>query len=232
MPPKFESSFIPKGPIGSTAAPLTARKSERTLLGFLATLIFIISVLAAAGALGYKFYLNYSVKNMKTELAARRAELETETLSEITRLNNRLIAASELTDSHHVLTPVFSFFDIATVRQVRLTEFSYNTLEGEPKLIIKGEAKGYAALALQAELMKKSELFQNPVFRDLHLDEKGNVEFSFEAGVDQGLLSYRREVEKMTAPAAAAPLAPAAATSTATTTKATATSTSTSTPRR
>ncbi|OHB05333.1 MAG: hypothetical protein A3A26_01970 [Candidatus Zambryskibacteria bacterium RIFCSPLOWO2_01_FULL_47_14] len=238
MPPKFESSFIPKGPTFSAGTnfgvPAPARKGERTLLGFIAIILFILSVVAAAGVLGYKFYLNYSIKNMEQALEAGRASLQTETVVEITRLNNRLLSAEALIDGHTVLSPVFRFLDSATLKDVRLTDFFYNALTAEPRVIIKGEARSYTALAQQAEFLKESDLFENPIFGDLRLDDEGNVEFSFEAEAAAGLLSYRREMEKLntptTNPSTGSTGSPQASSGQATTT--TATSTATTTPRR
>ncbi|OHA92196.1 MAG: hypothetical protein A3J09_01800 [Candidatus Zambryskibacteria bacterium RIFCSPLOWO2_02_FULL_51_21] len=236
MPPKFESSFIPKGPAAASAgatygsAPLTAkRKGERTILGFIAGIVFTISIFAALAALGYKFYLNSSIENMKTELEAGRAALETETVSEIIRLNNRLLAAEALISRHRAVSPIFRFLDEATVKTVRFTDFYFSTDDIGPRVNIKGEAKSYAALALQAELMNKSPLFKNPVFSDLRLDDKGNVEFTFAASVDPTLVSYKKEIEKQQP--TTNNLQPTA-TSTTTTTKSVATTTkATTTPR-
>jgi len=225
MPPKFESSFIPKGPIVSgVSAPVAYKKPEHTIMGFLAALIFAISALAAVGVFGYKFYLNYTIDNMKEELEAGRAALETETLSEITRLNNRLLATEALIDSHLALSPLFKFFDASTLRTVRFNDFFFSTNEKGLRIVIEGEARSYASLALQADLLNKSSYFKEPVFSDLRLDERGNVAFTFEAGIDGSLLSYKQEVERLGLPR----VAPAVATSTATTTRST-TSTATST---
>jgi len=221
MPPKFESSFIPKGPLVSGAGmPLTHGKGEHTLLGFIAGLLFAISALSAIGVFGYKFYLNYAIDNMKEELEAGRVALETETLSEITRLNNRLLATEALVDSHLALSPLFKFIDVSTLRTVRFNDFSFTTNEKGLAVTIEGEAKSYASLALQADLLNKSPYFKEPVFSDLRLDDRGNVAFTFEALVDGGKLSYRKEVEKL-----GAKVAPVVATSTATTTRSTATTT-------
>ena len=221
MPPtKFESSFIPKNPTSAAAAssygsnPLAYdKKSEHTILGFIATILFIISVAAAAGIFGYKFYLNYSIENMTTELEAGRAALEEETVAEILRLNNRFLAADKLINRHLVLSPLFRFLEGATVRTVRFTDLFFSSVEKGLKLNLKGEARSYAALALQAELLNKSDFFEGPVFSDLRLDESGNVNFSFAASVNPATLSYKKEVERLT------PVAlPPAATTTATTT--------------
>ncbi len=221
MEPKFQSSFIPKGPIAlGDNAPLGRPTRERSLLAFLSIMIFSGSVLLAVGVFGYKFYLNYSIASMATELERGRATLQPETVSELTRLNDRILSTEELIDNHLMLSPLFKFLETSTLRTARFTGFAYVMTEQGLQLTMKGEAKGYSALVLQADLLNKSEYFKNPVFSDLNLDEKGNVGFSFTATVDPELLSYRREVEKLGVPPVLI-IVPVATTTAATTTPST-----------
>lgn len=237
MPPKFESTFIPKGPTASTSVmPGAKRKPSRSLLGFVATLIFTLSVLAALGAFGYKWYLGYSIEKMKLEFESGKAALDPETVGEITRLNNRILATESLLNRHTVLSPLFRYLEASTIRNVRFTDFRYESTNEGIKIVLKGEARGYTALALQAEEFKKVDNFQSLSFSDLRLDENGNVTFSLESVVNPVLLSYRKEVERLGAPlrATTTPSIINTSTSTATTTQRTATTTNrtgTTTPR-
>lgn len=228
MEPKFQSSFIPRGPVASVAInqPLTKRKTEHSLLGFLAGIIFTLSVVAALGAVGYKWWLGRSIINMKAELEAGKAAIDQETVAEITRLNNRIIAAENLINKHRVVSPLFRFLESTTIKNVRFTDFTYTADNTGLKVLIKGQAKSYTALALQAEAFNKSDYVKNSAFSDIRLDDKGNVTFSVLADVDPGVLSYRKEVER--AGASLRPLAtttPAVATSTSRTSTSTATTT-------
>lgn len=234
MPPKFESTFIPKGPASSASVmPGAPRKSQRSLLGFIASLIFAISVIAALGSFGYKWYLGYSIEKMKMEFESGKAALDPETVGEITRLNNRILAADNLINKHTVLTPLFRYLEASTIRNVRFTNFHFESTKEGLSLILKGEARGYTALALQAEEFKKVDNLNNPTFSDLRLDDRGNVTFSVESMINPNLLSYRKEVERIGQPTTNN-LQPTTGTSTATTTNRTSTTTnrtSTSTPR-
>ena len=198
MEPKFQSSFIPKGPIASSVSPASTKiKRPRTILGLISVTLFSLSVIAAVGVFGYKFYLEYSIKAMAAELEAAKASIEEETVKEIMRLNNRILATEDLIDSHLVISPLFSYLESSTLRNVRFTEFSYSAKDNAMVLRMRGEARGYAALAQQAEIFKKNKDFKNPVFSNLTLDDKGNVVFVFTTEVNSGLLSYGREVERV-----------------------------------
>lgn len=204
MDPKFQSSFIPKGPIVSTAtgAPVGRKIRERSFFAFLALSVFVISVLLAAGVFGAKFYLQYRIETMGTDLENARAALQPETINELTRLDDRIVSTKSLISKHHVLTPLFEFLEISTPVTVRFNDFHYSMTDRGLELAIRGEARGYAALALQADIFNKSQYFKDPIFSDLNLNERGDVSFSFKATVDPNLVSYSRVIERGTATSA------------------------------
>ncbi len=199
MEPKFQSSFIPKGPVVSTVAsmPLGRKTKEKSLLAFLALIIFTTSILLALGMFGYKFYLKYRIDKMGADLEAAQVTLEPEVIRELTRLDNRIISTQELVAKHYTFSPLFEFLEVSTPRTVRFSDFRYSMTEQGLELSMRGEARGYAALALQADIFSKSQYFKDPIFSDLNLNERGDVGFSFKTTVDPSLVSYQREVEKL-----------------------------------
>ena len=204
MEPKFQSSFIPKGPISSATpdTPMGRKTREKSLFAFLALIIFNISIVLALGVFGYKFYLKYSIDKMGADLENARTTLQPETIRELTRLDNRIISSRELILGHQILSPLFAFLEASTPRTVRFSDFRYSVTGQGLELSMIGEARGYAALALQADIFDKSQYFKDPIFSDLNLNAKGDVNFSFRAVVDPSLMSYQREVERIGAPTA------------------------------
>ncbi|MDO8565364.1 MAG: hypothetical protein Q7R67_01970 [bacterium] len=201
MEPKFQSSFIPKGTVSSSSsiAPVAARR-EKSLMGFIAKLIFTVSVLLALGVFAYQLYLNYSIKSMTVSLESARAALDPETINELTSLNKRIVSTEELIASHSTLSPLFDFLEDSTLKAVRFSTFNYAMTQKGLELSLRGEARGYSALALQAEAFNKSEYLDKPAFSDLNLDDKGNVVFSVKAMVNPVPLSYRRQTERLGVP--------------------------------
>ena len=204
MDPKFQSSFIPKGPTTSFApgAVMGQKVQEKSLLSFLAIIIFTIAILLALGVFGYKFYLKYRIDRMGTDLETARATLNQETITELTRLDNRMKSVQTLLARHHVLTPLFAFLEVSTPKTVRFNSFQYTTSERGLEISMEGEARGYAALAFLADSFSRSENFKDVIFSNLNLNEKGDVKFSFSATVDQKFLSYQREIESIGLPVA------------------------------
>ncbi|MDO8424032.1 MAG: hypothetical protein Q7S54_00285 [bacterium] len=202
MEPKFQSSFIPRSSLASSASSPSragvafspAKKSRQSLVGLISALIFALSVILALGVFGYGFYLKYSIDNMAAALEIGRAELEPEKVDELIRLNDRMSSTQNLIGSHLLLTPLFRFLETSTLKTVRFTDFNYAMSGKELELSLRGEARSYSALALQADLFNKSGYLKNITFSDLSLDEKGNVTFSFRAFADKNLFSYQKEV--------------------------------------
>ena len=199
MEPKFQSSFIPKGPITSVAASASIPrvKKEKNLLSFLALIIFIVSVFAAVGVFGYKFYLDYRIDKMGVDLEQARTALQPEIIRELTRIDNRIISVKDLISKHYILTPLFEFLEVSTPKVVRFNDFSYTMTEQGLELQMKGEARGYAALAQQADIFQKSQHFINSTFSNINLNEKGDVNFSFTATIEPKLASYMKKIESV-----------------------------------
>ncbi len=198
MEPKFQSSFIPKGPVASsvpTGNMSAPRRRDTDLFSVAAGIIFVISLVLAGAAFTYKLYLNYRLAHMKEELTRAREELQPETVNSILRLNSRLVSTETLVKNHIVISPVFDFLESATPKTVRYTDFGFTTGTKGTELTLQGQAKSYAALAGAAEVFNKAgNYFADTVFSDLKLDEKGNVVFTVKTKVKPSLLSYERAI--------------------------------------
>ena len=214
MEPKFQSSFIPRGPIGSQATISQSSVSGgRGIFGFLATIIFILSVIGTGGIFGYNKYLASSISQMGSDLEAARTTLEPESIKELTRLNSRIVTTQELLTNHTVLSPLFEYLESSTVKTVRFSQFNYSTTDKGLTLVMKGQARGYSAVALQADIFSKSKYIKNPIFSDLSLDNSGNVIFSLTSTLDPSIISYKKQLEG-TAPTVVPVVVPVATTST------------------
>src|SRR3989344_7056442 len=200
MPPKFQSTFIPRGQMASTSSGIAQveRRASRTFLSTIAFFIFSASVIFALGVFGYRLYLEYSIDQMSGALEEARAALDPEAISELTELHRRIVSTRSLVDSHRVVTPLFTLLEDAAPRTVRFTSFKFSHEEGKLVLDLTGEARGYSALALQADIFNKSRYFRNPVFSDLNLNDKGDVKFSFKGLLEPGLVSYSGSVSTET----------------------------------
>ncbi|MEX0919312.1 MAG: PilN domain-containing protein [Parcubacteria group bacterium] len=202
MEPKFQSSFIPKGPASSAGVPVGGgpKVKERNLFSFIASLIFIISIVLALGVFGYKFYLKYAIGQMETDLEQVYVSLEPETLREIIRLDQQIKSTDSLISSHIIVSPFFEFLQENTPPNVRFTEFRFESGDGGYEVNMMGEASSYASLALLADLFGNSSHFRTISFSDFNLTDQGNVSFSMQGTLDHRFLSYERKIQNEISP--------------------------------
>ncbi len=192
MNPKFQSSFIPKGTAAAASSGISIDKvkKQKNFLSFIAGTFFFISLVLALGVFGYKLYLSNHIDDLAIKLQEGKDSLQVESIEELIKLNKRIIATNELIQKHQVLSPLFSLLEQETLKNVRFNSFSYTGASSGGLLMMKGEARGYAALALQADALERTEKLRDLVFSDFGLDAKGNVTFSLQASVNPELSSY------------------------------------------
>ena len=178
------------------------RGDGRGLFSFLTIIIFGASVIFALVTFGYKFYLENRINQMggSLEQALTTIQPEPEAIRQMIRFDNRIVSTHELIAQHRILSPLFEFLEASTPSTVRFTDFQYVLSEHGLQLTMRGEARGYSALALQADIFSKSESFKDPIFSDLNLNAKGDVTFSFRATVDPTLVLYQRKMERIAPP--------------------------------
>lgn len=187
--------------------PQARRFAKSDLVTLASTLIFAVSVISAAGVFLYKFYLNQRIAGMEAGLESVRADIAEGGVEELIKLDSRIISTQTLINNHRIISPLFRFLESSTPKTVRFTEFNFSVTEKGPELTLGGVARGYADLALQAELINQNNQFKDPIFSDLNLDQNGNVAFSLKLSVDPLLLSYGRSVLSLPAPSSAGPQA-------------------------
>jgi hypothetical protein len=208
MEPKFQSSFIPKGPVAATTAVPKVHSRDKSFLSFIASIVFFLSLLSLLGVFGYRFYLVRSINKMGQDLEAAQAALASEPIDEFIRLDGRIRGLTQLVSSHVILSPLLDYLETSTVKSVRFTEFNYSILStGRIEVTMKGQASGYAGVALQSDIFEKGKYFEEMSFSDLSLNERGDVVFAFRALLDPTLVSYQKSLEhSVVAPPISAPI--------------------------
>lgn len=201
MPPKFQSSFIPKGPAAfvpepGAAASVMPRRQPSSLLSFIGTVIFVLTLLAAVGVYGYQYYIDFSIKRMGQLIEESRTNFSAESVGELLDLDHRITSTRSLLNSHQVISPAFRFLESVTPRSVRYSEFNYSETSEGYRLVLKGEARSYGALALASGAITKNESIKNPLFSDIKLDDSGNVGFTLAVELEPNLISYLKQIEK------------------------------------
>ncbi len=204
METKFQTSFIPKQPVTDEAPHRTSSSSIFFLLAFI---IFMASVASAGGVFIYGQIINRNIEEGKDQLALNKNAFDPNTIAQLTRLNDRINAVDFLLKKHKSVSTLFYVLSNVTLKNTRFSDFSYTGIDDKISISMKGQARSYETVALQAKEFTNpnfKNVFKSPLFGDLTLDTQGNVSFSFSAGVDPLLVDYyklKKEEYEQSAPA-------------------------------
>lgn len=190
METKFQTSFIPKQPVTSEAPHHTSAASLFFLFAFI---VFMASLASAGGVFIYSEIIKKNINEGKSQLTLNKNAFDPNTISQITRLNDRINAADYLLKRHKSVSTLFLVLSNSTLKNVRFSDFTYTGVDDKISLNMRGQATSYETVALQAKEFTNPNLknvFRSPLFGDLTLDTQGNVSFSFSTNIDPFLVDY------------------------------------------
>ncbi len=193
MENNLKTSFIPKIPVGIARAPMKV-KEPFNLLYFIGTTLFILSVVVSLGFLIGKNILANMIGKQKAELTTKTSLFDHTLTEELSNLKTRMDSGEMLLKNHVALSSLFNVLQKDTLKTIQLKDFVYGVTADNRTVALKGEARNYAGLALQADSLTKEKNMQNPVFSDITLDDHGNVTFSFKATVLPPMISYEQKL--------------------------------------
>lgn len=226
MEGNFQASFIPRKPI----APIPgASKPARSfsLFSIITTIVFLMTVLAAAAAFGYGYYLNKDIAAKQEDLKAKLAKFEPALVADLSRTDSRIESVKLLLQQHMAIGAFFDFLSRSTLANVRYVDLKLSSDNaGKTTIVMNGQAKSYTAVASQALEFQKQENLKH--FRDISIsnmtiDKDGNVVFLVNATLNPSPILYASSAAAnvtvtSTAPAPIASSSAPVASSTATTT--------------
>jgi len=188
MENSFQTSFIPKKPITSSAPD----KAPRSLFSLISTFLLIILVVAIAGLFAYKMFLTKQKETLSASLAEARDSFEKDTIEELSMFDERTSVAKKVLSNHLIFTPMFTLLGEITIPSVQYTDFEQQTNKDGFLVKIEGLARDYRSIALQSDMFNttKGRSFKNVLFSNLIKDKNNNIAFDLEFNVDPSILSY------------------------------------------
>lgn len=196
------TSFIPQKPLENK---VESSGSQTSIFLVASIFIFIISLVATGSVYFYKSLLNKKIENMSASLEKAKAAFEPALILELKKLNSRIDASSSIMAKHMAASQVFELLEELTLKSIRYKKFGYSTTNEKITVSVSGEAKNYSSVALQSSILGKSPYIKDPIFSNLSLDNKGNVNFDLTAYVDPSLVSYSAALERAVEETTAAP---------------------------
>jgi hypothetical protein len=193
MEPKFKTSFIPKkqitGPMPGSAVDRLAGFNFVTLL---ATVIFLAAVLFLAGLVLYKYSLKATIEGQYVTLQKARESFDENLIAQATRLNKRIISAERILENHIAPSEIFTLLQQTTLQTVSLNKLTFSdNIDGEISIEASGEGASFDSIVLQSDEYGRSGFMRDVLFAGLEPNERGNVDFTFEATLEPKLIFYK-----------------------------------------
>jgi len=190
----FQTTFIPKKPIGEM--PQAAKPEQHNpsvgIFTMLATVIFIIALIASGGVYLYENLLHSKIAEMQGSLKAAEGRIEQSFIVELQDLDKRLRNSNQLLAGHIALSPLFRFIEDNTLKSVQYDSFDFSFEEGRPVATLTGRARQYRAIAEQSIRFGDSNLIETHVFSNFTLTQQGQVSFSLKIVPSDDLLYFER----------------------------------------
>jgi Tfp pilus assembly protein PilN len=199
MEGKFQTSFIPKKPVGSQPN-LTKPAHTTNLFSLIVTIIFVTVLLLTGLVFGYKMMVQQKNDKLNQELQQEIAKLDAqnETITALSRLDTRVESAKKLLNQHLALTSFFEFLSSSTLKTIQFKNFKY-TFNADQKvgITMNGIAQSFTALTQQSDLLLDPETLKsvkNPAITNYLLDQEGRVVFTFSGELNPQAFLYKDTV--------------------------------------
>jgi len=189
------SSFIPKK--SPASSPIKGQRTRRSVNAFLliAAIIFVISILAAAGMFLYERISSANVEEQKVQLERAKDAFEPRLIEELARLDKRINVAEGLMAEHITVSPFFTLLSTLTLKSIGFETFAFSRDElGNLTVRMDGVSADYSSIALQSDLLGNNENIIDPIFSNFVLDSEGRVSFALELSVNGNFLLYENSV--------------------------------------
>ncbi len=197
MEPKFQTTFIPRKSVVDVAF---SRRSTVGVFTLITIALFVVTVVLAGGLFVYKQTLSKINTDLKAELDGYNTQTRAPEVGELIALNNRLNVAYASLADHIALSRVFDILNQVTLQDIRWNNFSFEMSDaGVPTLKMSGQARSFAAVALQADKVSEFAInnvpvFKNPIFADFSVDNVGNPTFSLKSELDKKFVLFVNKV--------------------------------------
>ncbi len=207
MDQNFQTSFIPKRAL---AEDRVERPKSVSIFLFLATILFIASLIGAGFVYFYRSSLTSQVAQMKIDLQKAERAFEGDIIRELQQTDKRISAANAVLSDHISISPIFQELQEATLKSIQFTKFAY-TITGSgttAKITVQmsGKSQSYTAIALESAKLAENKYIKEPVFSNLAPNDQGAVLFDLTFSVDPQFVLYRSSLARSSnAPVSAPP---------------------------
>lgn len=196
MDQNFQTSFIPKKPMIEERATVARPISFLTITSIF---IFFTVLIASGGLYFYNNILSKNIAQMQNDLGLAKKRFEPEVINNIQTLDKRMRASTEILSKHVTISPIFKTLQDITMKNVSYTKFAYDfsseAKDSKVKIKMSGIADSYMTIALQSDIFAENKNLISPVFSNLTLDDKSQINFDLDFSVDLDFIDYKKTIE-------------------------------------
>ncbi len=171
------------------------------LVLLLSIVLFILSLVGAAGVFAYQGILSSGLVKQDQQLTLAEGAFEPDVINDLSRLDSRLSKTKALLGDHLAPSGIFDFLSTVTLTKVQFTKFSYHLGAGRTASIsLSGSADSFSTVALQSDQFGSARLLKNVVFSGVSVGQGDRVSFDVSAELDQSLFKYAKQSQDAVVP--------------------------------
>jgi len=197
MEPKFQTSFIPRGPVTpqSSQSAYSSGGGSFNIGKSLSVIVLILTILVSGGLFAYEMRVKQNVESLKVKLVGAKALFDSPENQKVLLASSQLKSIQELLTKHIVVSPLFELLEEQTLPTVRLSDFEFKRESTGVSVLIKVESQSYASLAQQAKIFSEVAYFKDLTAGEIALSDTGTVTTTFTAILDPELLMYSKQLQ-------------------------------------
>lgn len=189
MESPIQSSFIPRDTVQKS--PRVSYSSGAFDLVVLVSIVLLVATLALG--VGVFLYLQFAQSNINTkaqQLERASAAFEPALVAELTRLDDRMVAAEEVLHSHIAPSELLKIMEGLTLETVSFSDMVFQAGDQQNMTMqLKGVARSVNSIALQADLFGKHSAIVSPIFENITRQNDG-VHFDVSATINPAAIRY------------------------------------------
>lgn len=152
---------------------MSPKDSRKGIIDKIATMIFVIALVAWGGLFGYQKYVEASITSVEKEIIDIRKRVDSSRVDQFRALGRQVDASKRLLAEHISPTPLFEALEQYTVPSVQLGEFRFTVMPSGLEVEIAGAAENFAAVEQQEKVLLQAKDFRNPVVTEVSVAGEG-----------------------------------------------------------
>lgn len=194
----IQPSFIPHDAVQAARKLRTDQGGLADLLVLGSIVLCVASIALAIGVFLYQQYLVTSVASKVSQLQRAKAAFEPALISQLSRLDDRMHAADQILSAHVAPLAFFKVLEQITLQTVSFTTLDLSSADAQHMSVkMNGVARSVNSIALQGDLLGKSNVITSPIFSGIDRQIDG-VHFNLNAFVNVAAVRYNSYVSGST----------------------------------